>query len=72
MAKRLTVKAMREATGLSAATIRLYFDSGLIPGDVDSNGHRSFPPNAVAVAKAVHAERMAKVGRPVNYAANES
>jgi DNA-binding transcriptional MerR regulator len=63
MAKRLTVKAMRSATGLSAATIRLYFDSGLIPGDLDTNGHRSFPPIAADMARTVHLERLARVGR---------
>lgn len=65
MARRLSVKGMRQATGLAPATIRLYFDAGLIPGDVDSNGHRTFPLSAVAIAKAVHAERMAKIGRPI-------
>jgi DNA-binding transcriptional MerR regulator len=65
MSKRLTVGAMSKATGLSAPTIRLYYDAGLIPGDVDTNGHRTFPPTAVAIAKAVHAERMARAGRPV-------
>ena len=61
--KRLAVKAMSAETGLSEATIRLYFDSGLIPGDVDTNGHRTFPPIAVEIAKSIHAERLARVGR---------
>ena len=63
MAKRLAVKAMSAETGLSEATIRLYFDSGLIPGDVDTNGHRTFPLVAVEIARAVHVERLARVGR---------
>ena len=63
MATRLAVKAMSAETGLSEATIRLYFDSGLIPGDVDTNGHRTFPQTAVKVARDVHAERLARVGR---------
>jgi len=63
MARRLTVGAMRDATGISAGTIRLYFDSGLLPGDVDTNGHRSFPASAIDVARSVHAERLSRVGR---------
>jgi DNA-binding transcriptional MerR regulator len=63
--KRLTPKALAEATGLSVATIRLYCDAKLIPAAVDTNGHRSFPLGAVEIAKAVHAQRMARAGRPV-------
>jgi len=60
---RLTVGAMVRKAGLSAPTIRLYADSGLIPCEADSTGRRLFPPMAVEMAKRVHAERMARVGR---------
>jgi DNA-binding transcriptional MerR regulator len=59
----LRLKAMREHTGLSAATIRLYADAKLIPCEIDSNGHRIFPARAARLARSVHAQRMARTGR---------
>ena len=60
---RLTVGSLSAETKISPATIRLYFDSGLLPGDVDTNGHRSFPPSAADIARGLYAERLARVGR---------
>ena len=57
------MKEMCRQSGLAAGTIRLYLDSGLIPGSRDTNGVRSFPPKAVGIARAVFATRMARVGR---------
>ena len=59
----LRLKALKDATKLSAGTLRHYADAGFIPCKLDSNGHRLFPESAVAIAKTVHAERMARVGR---------
>ena len=58
-----TTGSLSAETDISPATIRLYFDSGLLPGDVDTNGHRTFPPMAVEIARTVHVERLARVGR---------
>ncbi len=61
----LRIKALKELTGLSAPTLRLYADCGLIPSQLDSGGARLFPPEAADAAKKVYAQRMArfKTGR---------
>lgn len=59
----LAMGAMVRQTGLSPPTLRLYAAAGLIPCEVDSTGRRLFPTVAVKMAKRVHAERLARVGR---------
>ena len=65
----LAMGAMVRQTGLSPPTLRLYADAGLIPCEVDSTGRRLFPPMAIEMAKRIHAERLARVGRKLPHAA---